>query len=100
MLTPQNQSTPVTPNAVLVPQIVISTRIINQKLVTSANITLQPAYVDDSGNWQTAGFGTSTNIPNVNDLPTDLASLATDMATLETQLLTVVNDLNAIRKLV
>ena len=100
MITPQNSTIPVTPNAVLVPQIVISTKIINQKLVTSANVTLQPAYVDGSGNWQNTGFGVSCNIPDVNNLPTDLASMATDIGSLETMLLSIVDDLNSIRKLV
>ena len=100
MITPQNSTIPVTPNAVLVPQIVISTKIISGQLITSANISLQPAYVDGSGNWSTAGFGKSVNISNINDLPTDLASMATDIGSLETMLLSIIDDLNSIRKLV
>ena len=100
MITPQNAVTPPTPNAVLVPQIVISTRIVAGKLVSSVNITMQPAAVDGDGNWQAAGFPVSTSVPDIANPASDIVSLASELLALEASIIGVVNDLNAIRKLV
>ena len=100
MLTPVTTVTSVTPNAVIIPQILINTIIRSGTLVSSAQILLQPAYVDNDGKWQATGQAKNIHIPDINNLPEDLASLASDMSSAETALLGVINSVNGIRHLV
>lgn len=99
-IVPQNTVTPVTPNVVLIPSIVITTRIVGGALVTSANLALQPGYVDGSGVYSAAGDVKHYNIPDVNSLPTEISSLSADFSSLQADILKAVSDINAALKLV
>jgi hypothetical protein len=100
MISAQNPAT-VTVNSVLVPTIQINTRIDSTgKLVTGASITLQPAAVSSTGQWTAAGPCKTVSIPDVTNLPSDLASVAAQLATAETDIIALVTAINAIRKLV
>ena len=95
-----NNTSPITPNSVLIPQIVINTRIIPGGLQMTAMVTLQPAAVDDSGNWTIAGPAKQVVIQDINNLPTDLAPAAEAFLAAEMALLVAINDVNNIRKVV
>ena len=88
------------PNAVLVPFIRLETHLNQGVLVTAANIGFQAAHVDDAGKFTAIGNIVNTTIPDINNLPTDLATLASQIVSAETALITVVGEINAIRKLV
>ncbi len=106
----QNQnSASVTVNAVLVPQIVVSTQInAAGKLVTSARALLQGAQVTNAGqaneSWAVAGQPAAVQIPDVANLAgnastADLAAVQAALNAAMTDVETAINAINAIRKL-
>ena len=107
MLTPQ--ATSQAPNTLYASSIVLGMSLNAGKPVgVIRSVTLQPAYVDGSGNWQNAGQPrTVQNIQfgfdgsgNVTGLPADIASLAPQVATAWADIVTVIGGINAVRKLV
>lgn len=96
-MVPQN---PVTQNAVLLPQIMIQTKIVDGALVSSGSVTYQAAFVDTDGKWEIAGSAKVLFLENLNSLPDDLASISNDMGFAEGALINVLNEINGIRKLV
>ena len=104
MLTPQTTPVVVTPNAVIIPSIQISTRIIAGKLRVSAQVALQAAQVTDQGTptetWVASGNVVMLQLSDLNNLPDDIASCTTAIATAEIDLITAIGAVNAIRKLV
>lgn len=98
-ITPQNTGS-ITPNAVLVPNVMLTTRIVSGALKTSAMVTLQAATVDGSGNWTAVGTPKTIQLADVSALPSDIASCQTAVNTVEADLIAAINAINAIRKLV
>ena len=102
MITPVNTPVAVpTPNAVMVPTINITTRINSTGgLQVSAIISLQSAFVSTAGVWQAVGRPVGIMLPDINNLPTDLAALAAQFGTIETDIINIVSSINTIRMLV
>lgn len=88
----------VTPNALMAPQIILRSAIMNGRLVTSAQIILQTAKCDN-GVWTYCGGETkAVEIADIENLDADIASLAQDVGTLFTAIVTLIGTINAIRK--
>lgn len=87
-----------TPNAVMAPQIVLSTNIINGKLVTSAQITLSAASVGESGNWTACGIMQTIQIPDVEHLDGDISEYQGDVLTIMGGIIQLIGNLNGVRK--
>ena len=77
MLTTQKPA-PLVPNAVLVSNVTIVTTIAGGKLLTRANLALEPANVANAGTpqevWAITGPAVQLTLPNLAALPPDLAS--------------------------
>jgi len=91
------ETTPVTPNAVYTPQILLQTAISGGKLVTSAQIHMAGAKVDD-GAWEASGPNGMVYIPDVENLDEDLSGLADDATALYASIVDLVGKINAVRK--
>ena len=81
MLTTQKPTPPV-PNAVIVSNVTLVTTIAGGKLLTRANLALEPANVANAGTpqetWVTTGPALQVTLPNLASLPPDLASCPAD----------------------
>ncbi len=96
----QLEKTPVTPNVLFAPQIVLSTSIAGGQIVTSAQITLQGARCDEKGLWTRADSMPKTvTIPNVDVLDKDIAAYAQDIQALFASIVSLIGNINAVRKI-
>ena len=79
MLTTQKPTPPV-PNAVIVSNVMLVTTIAGGKLLTRANLALEPANVANAGTpqetWVATGPALQVTLPNLASLPPDLAACA------------------------
>ena len=77
MLTTQKPTPPV-PNAVIVSNVTLVTTIAGGKLLTRANLALEPANVANAGTpqetWVATGPALQVTLPNLASLPPDLAA--------------------------
>jgi hypothetical protein len=89
-------------NAVMVPMIVIQSRInpTTKKLVTSAIIQLRGASVNENEEWMDGGVNGTVSIPDLENLPADLSTLAPQVGAAFTDLVILVAAINSIRKVV
>jgi hypothetical protein len=93
------QTTPVSPNAIYFPQILIQTGIGNGELHISCQLNLAAAKVSENGKWEAAGQYKTINIPSLLNLPPDLEHLAPQVAQLYGQIVSLVDSINAVRKI-
>jgi hypothetical protein len=95
--------TTVTPNAVFPQVIQFSTRIIDGIPRISAAITLCAAAVTNPGesneSWQKANIQRTLNIPDMRNLPSDLASLQTRANAAIIEIMSIIASANAIREI-
>lgn len=95
------ETTPITPNAVYAPQVLLQTGVINGKIVTSAQIVLGTGYVDQEGNWTiTSGQNGTVYIPDVENLDPDIAALSPNVLQIMGGIIQLIGSLNSIRKIV
>ena len=92
------ETTPLTPNSLMVPQIIISTCVRDGKLVIGAHITMSAAYVDNQGNWTPTGQANTVVIEDIEHLDEDIAGLAPTVMAVMGGIITLVATLNSIRK--
>jgi hypothetical protein len=96
------QKNPVEPNALYAPQIVLQTAIVNGRLVTSVQMVLASAKVENAGtdseSWTATGQTATEYLPDLANLPADLASLDAQIATLYAEIVTLIGSINGIRK--
>ena len=85
---PHSTARAAAPNGIYVPQIVISTAIVNGQLVTLAQAALAAAAIDANGNYTRTGQSGVLQIQDVNNLDADLAGLQSQV----TQLFTTVGN--------
>lgn len=97
------QTTPVTPNAIFAPQIIISTALVGGKLQTSAQVFLAAAKVENAGqpneSWTTTGQNNLLYLADLDNLDTDLAGLQSQVNTVYAQIVTLLGNFNSIRRL-
>jgi hypothetical protein len=89
----------VAPNAIYPPQIILQSAIVNGQIKTSARIVLRAAKSNVDGTWENvSGQTASVVIPDIANLPKDLASLSKGVQEAYAGILTMLGELNAIRK--
>jgi hypothetical protein len=97
------ETTPVLPNAVYLPQIVIHTGIVNGQLQSRVTLVLSGATVDNAGKddeqWTDTGGPVKSEQIDLSALPKDLTPLAPQIAELYTQIVTVAGAINSLRKI-
>ena len=94
------EKTPVVPNVLYAPQIVLSTAIVGGQIVTSAQITLMGAQCDNNGVWTRADSMPKTvNIPNIFALDADIAAYAQDVQALFASIVGLIGNINSVRKI-
>lgn len=102
MLTTQKPTPPV-PNAVIVSNVMLVTTIAGGKLLTRANLALEPANVANAGTpqetWVATGPALQVTLPNLASLPPDLAACAPQIAAASAAVEAAVGAINAVRKL-
>jgi len=96
------ETTPITPNAVYAPQILLQTCIVGGKLQTSAQLFLAAAKVENSGEltetWTPTGQSSMVCLGDIANLDEDLASLQSSVTTLYAEIVQLLGSLNSIRK--
>jgi hypothetical protein len=92
------QTTPVVPNAVYFPQILIQTAPMNGELITSCQIAFAGALVDEKGTWTPSGHSGMVYLPNMLNLEPDLADLQPVVNEIYAGIVKVVGRMNEIRK--
>jgi hypothetical protein len=96
------ETTPLTPNALYAPQIVLQTAVVGGKLKTAAQICLAAAKVEDSGleseTWTPTGQDGMVYLTDLENLDGDLAGLQSQVDALYGSLVQIIASLNSIRK--
>lgn len=98
------QTTPVSPNSIYAPQIILQTGIVDGKLTTSAQLGLAAALVENAGTdtdtetWTATGQRNTIYISDIWQLDTDLAGLQAQIGTLYSAIVQLIADVNSIRK--
>jgi hypothetical protein len=92
------QTTVPTPNALMVPTIILSTNPSGTGLVTSASIVMMAAHVDANGSWTPTGASKTVVIDDVEHLEEDIASLSPTVLSVMGGILSLIAGLNDIRK--
>ena len=95
-LTPQKEA--VQPNAIYAPQIIIGSGIADGQLKTNVQILLSGAIVENDQWLSRAGSTTSIDVPDIDNLPEDLAALSPQVQQIFTDIVTLIGQVNAIRK--
>lgn len=92
---------PVVPNALYAPSIILQTSIVSGKIITSAQISLRGAKVDEQENWSQADSqAKSVYIPNIFALEPDIAQYSQDIGQLFGLIVTMIGNINAVRKVI
>jgi hypothetical protein len=89
-----------TPNALYFPQIIINTSIIGGRLKTGVQILLSPAKAENNIWTKTSSSQQLFSIPDVSELPDDLAELSPQIQAMYDQIVTLIGQINSIRKIV
>lgn len=96
------QTTPVSPNSIYAPQIILQTGIVDGKLTTSAQLGLAAALVENAGTeaetWTATGQRNTIYISDLGNLDPDLAGLQPQIATLYAAIMQLIADANSVRK--
>jgi hypothetical protein len=93
-LTPQTTQTH--PNAVYIPQLVLTTRIVGGELKTKAIITLAGATLDES-TWSEA-VGQKQIVLDIDNLPQDIIAAGPAILSAYTSIIEAVGIINGVRK--
>lgn len=96
------QTTPVQPNSIYAPQIILQTGIVDGKLTTSAQLGLAAAKVDNAGTetetWTATGQRNTIYISDIGQLDTDFTALQPQITALYSAIVQLIADANSIRK--
>ncbi|HBR19455.1 MAG: hypothetical protein A2Y13_04325 [Planctomycetes bacterium GWC2_45_44] len=94
----------VKPNAVLIPQILIQSGVVEGKIKTSVQIVLAAAKCDNAGQpneaWELTGKVESIRLDDIEHLDEDLASLQASVGQVFAGILGLVHGMNTIRKVI
>jgi hypothetical protein len=93
------ENSPLTPNLVYCPQLILQTGIVDGQLLTSAVLTLAAAHADAAGSLTPTGQTEMVHLENVIALEADLAHLQPAMTLLYGQIVALIGELNKARKL-
>ena len=94
------QKTPVVPNSVFIPQVIIQTGIMNGQLRSSAQIVIASANTDGEGIWKRSGNIETIFISDISAPDADIAHLSKELGAVYSNLVAIVAEINKIRQVI